>query len=340
MRYFTSDLHLGHRNIVDYARRPFPDTDVMAEHLINRWQQTVADGDEVWVLGDLVMGRLEDTMELLDRLPGQITLVPGNHDRCWAGWPHHKDPDRNAAKLDEWRRRYREHGVAEILDAPVSVEIAGTQVCAHHFPFAGGGDHSREERYEQWRLPDDGSWLLCGHVHDLFRQRGRQINVGVDAWGGELVSADEIAGLISRGPGDASPLPWPKHLGAYAPTSPRRSRAVRHAVASLTGDELSDKALRRLRTRLDTEWADVLDALREDGAGEVAASVERRLAPPEVASGPDPLVTGDDLIALGVPAGPRVGELLRWISGEQEAERLFTRQAALDAVRCQLGSGN
>jgi calcineurin-like phosphoesterase family protein len=39
MRYFSSDLHLGHRNIVDYARRPIPGTDAMAEHLADGYRQ-------------------------------------------------------------------------------------------------------------------------------------------------------------------------------------------------------------------------------------------------------------------------------------------------------------
>jgi len=338
MRYFTSDLHLGHRNIVDYARRPFRDTDEMAEHLIGRWHATVTDRDEVWVLGDLVMGRLDQTMALLDRLPGQVILVPGNHDRCWVGWPHAKDPAKNAAKLDEWRRRYLDQGVAEIIDAPVTVDISETKVRVHHFPFAGGGDHSREERYEEWRLADDGSWLLCGHVHDLFRQRGRQINVGVDAWGGELVSSDELAELISQRPTDASPLPWPEHLGPSGASTSTRSRAVRHAAVALMGDELSDKALRRLRNRAAAEWPAVLEVLREDGAGDLAMDVERRLLPPDADADaePAPLVTGGDIMALGVPAGPRVGELLRWISSEQEAQRLTTTDDALDALRARV----
>jgi len=175
---------------------------------------------------------------------------------------------------------------------------------------------------------------LCGHVHDLFRQRGRQINVGVDAWGGELVSSDQLAELISRKPTDASPLRWPEHLDP-GETTPPRSRAVRHALAALTGDELSDKALRRLRDRAATEWPAVLDALREDDAGDLAMDVERRLLPPDPGADaePAPLLTGGDITALGVPAGPRVGELLRWISSEQQAQRLTTTEAALDALR-------
>ena len=55
---------------------------------------------------------------------------------------------------------------------------------------------------------DDGAWLLCGHVHESWRQRGRMINVGVDAWGGRPVSEEALYELIDSGPADLETLPW------------------------------------------------------------------------------------------------------------------------------------
>ena len=49
--------------------------------------------------------------------------------------------------------------------------------------------------------------------------------------------------------------------------------------------------------------------------------------------------TGGDIMALGVPAGLRVGELLRWVHREQAAQRLATTEATLDAVRGRLADG-
>ena len=39
-------------------------------------------------------------------------------------------------------------------------------------------------------------------------QRGRQMNVGVDAWGGRPVAESEIAELVLAGPADLGPLAW------------------------------------------------------------------------------------------------------------------------------------
>ena len=63
------------------------------------------------------------------------------------------------------------------------------------------------------------------------------------------------------------------------------------------------------------------EALVEATAGETQA-----LRPP-------PLVTGRDLIAAGYEAGPRLGQILRWLEDEQLEGRLTTRDAALAAAK-------
>jgi hypothetical protein len=68
----------------------------------------------------------------------------------------------------------------------------GEQVQVSHFPYAETHPEQKRtgeldaptDKFTSWRPTDDGSWLLCGHVHEKRRQRGRMINVGVDAWGG------------------------------------------------------------------------------------------------------------------------------------------------------------
>ncbi len=73
-------------------------------------------------------------------------------------------------------------------------------------------------------------------------------------------------------------------------------------------------------------------------AGPRRGALERRLAviPPESVR-PPPLVTGDDLIARQVPAGPVYGEVLERLYTEQLEERLATREAALRRLDEMLG---
>jgi calcineurin-like phosphoesterase family protein len=215
MRWFTSDFHFGHKNISEYADRPFPHGEAgvpaMNEALIAAFNDRVAETDEVWILGDVAMGRLEKSLPLVGELNGAKILVAGNHDRCWPGHGH---------RADGWADTYLAAGFAEIMPGsvlagpPASVVLAGHGVLVSHFPYAGGGDSHGEDRFAQHRLPDRGGWLLCGHVHNSWRQRDRMINVGVDAWGGLPVSDRELAELIAAGPQDLPVLPWQATVGA------------------------------------------------------------------------------------------------------------------------------
>ena len=53
---------------------------------------------------------------------------------------------------------------------------------------------------------------------------------------------------------------------------------------------------------------------------------------------PEPLVTGNDLIEMGYPPGPRFKEVLTRVEDEQLEGRLTSREAALDFVKHQFGS--
>lgn len=197
--FLTSDLHLGHANIIAYTGRPYATIEAMNAALVERWCETVGDADEVWILGDLAMGRIAESLAPVASLPGRKILVPGNHDRCWTG--HRKGVER-------WRAEYLAAGIEQIVDAPARLGLTeGVAVLLDHFPYAGD---SRDEpdRYLEHRPVDRGGWLAHGHVHNAWRQRGRQINVGVDAWAGRPVSAETIASLIAAGPADLEPLRW------------------------------------------------------------------------------------------------------------------------------------
>ena len=83
--------------------------------------------------------------------------------------------------------------------------VGGHDVLACHFPYRG--DSQGLDRYPQARPPDTGGWLLHGHVHELWRQHQRMINVGCDAWDCRPVDEATLAALIEAGPGDLPPLP-------------------------------------------------------------------------------------------------------------------------------------
>jgi len=193
--WFTSDLHLGHANIIRYSDRPFTDVEAMNRALIDGWNDTVDRDDDVWVLGDFALGRIDATLPLAGRLHGRKHLLCGNHDRCWSG-----HGDRAAA----WVPRYRQAGFQEVRQGELELAVAGTKTRACHFPYVG--DSHDHDRYLDARPVDRGQWLLHGHVHERWRQRGRMVNVGVDAWGYRPVGEDDLARLVVAGPADLAPL--------------------------------------------------------------------------------------------------------------------------------------
>ena len=83
MIYYTSDLHLGHANIITHCNRPFSAVDEMDEVLIDNWNAKVTNADTVYVLGDLMFRNKRPAEAYLSRLKGRKHLVVGNHDKAW-----------------------------------------------------------------------------------------------------------------------------------------------------------------------------------------------------------------------------------------------------------------
>lgn len=218
--FITADHHFGHRNIIDYCKRPFPDVDRMREYFVEIWNHQVGPDDDVWVLGDFALGRLDES--LVADLNGHKMLLPGNHDRCFPG---HKKAARE-------RQRYLDAGFEAILDDPQTLTIAGQNVKISHFPFRSTGVLDEATvRYAEHRPVDNGGWLLHGHVHERWRIWGRQINVGVDAWAGHLVSADTIESIIREPDGDRDPDPWPRAAHLAGDELAAYEKRVRSSVA-------------------------------------------------------------------------------------------------------------
>ena len=198
MRFFTSDWHIGHENIIKFCDRPFASVKDMNQSILNTMNRAAGPEDELWILGDLAMGNWDYSMSLVKQLiAGRIVLVPGNHDKCH---PMHK-------KSEQYKERYASARM-EVAPTHVSLYMESHLVEVSHFPY--GGDSGHVDRFVDWRLKDEGSWLVCGHVHEKWRQMGRQINVGVDAWGGNPVSEDTIKQMIKLGPANINVMEWKK----------------------------------------------------------------------------------------------------------------------------------
>ncbi|MGI8756381.1 MAG: metallophosphoesterase [Acidimicrobiales bacterium] len=183
--WLTSDLHLGHANIIGYCDRPFADVEDMDRELVSRWRERVAPDDVVWVLGDFALGSIADGLALAQDLPGEKHLVAGNHDPCWPG---------NGRRHRPWVDRYRAAGFVEIVTT-CEIDLGeGVVLPACHFPYEG--DSHGGDRFLEWRPADHGRPLLHGHVHELWRVKDRQVNVGVDVWDFAPVDAATLRAVV------------------------------------------------------------------------------------------------------------------------------------------------
>ena len=85
MNYYISDLHLFHKNVVDEGRnfdhRPFKTLDEMHKKIIQNWNNTVTNADDVYILGDMLWRETEEAIALTSILKGRKHLIRGNHDR-------------------------------------------------------------------------------------------------------------------------------------------------------------------------------------------------------------------------------------------------------------------
>jgi calcineurin-like phosphoesterase family protein len=163
--FFHSDWHFNHAFVAE--TRGYSSAAEHDEALIERINSRVTKRDHIWVLGDLFMGSVSAGLEKIQRVNGVKHLVLGNHD---PGHPMHRK------SLPHTRR---------FLDVFDSVSLheqtrlpGGRKVLLSHFPYKG--DHHAQDRHRQWRLRDEGDWLIHGHVHDQWWVEGRQVNVGVD----------------------------------------------------------------------------------------------------------------------------------------------------------------
>ena len=194
--WFYSDPHFGHENIIEYCDRPFKNKDEMKEEMIQSYNNLVSPGDLVIFTGDVFFHHGKDEMkETLDRMHGRKILVRGNHD--------HKP-------------RTMMNAGFHISVESMELVIANERVLISHYPFAMpryrykiltffnkikrklGLKIKPLEKYHHKRPTNKGQFLIHGHTHDKIAYKGRQIHVGVDAWGYKPVNIQEISNLICK----------------------------------------------------------------------------------------------------------------------------------------------
>jgi len=166
-KYFTSDLHLGHTNIIKYNNRPFKTIEEMDKTLIRNWNETVQPDDEIFILGDLTMRKKGSALAYVFALNGKKHMIRGNHDLFLQDFK----------ETDSWFKWIKDYAV---------IEHEGTSLVLFHYPIV------------EWYGFGKGSIHLHGHLHNggsvapWDSSNTRVFNVGVDVCDFKPISVTEI----------------------------------------------------------------------------------------------------------------------------------------------------
>jgi len=171
--FFTSDLHLGHENVLS-IRKQFHDIKEQDDILIENWNNKVKKNDEVYILGDLSFRASTSISDYLSRMSGKKHLIVGNHDGTWM---------RKVNNLELY---------FQSIDYLKTMKFEKKQITLCHYPML------------EWpgsRYVESGtSFLIHGHIHNeidsevykyIKNFQPHALNAGVDINNFEPVTFEE-----------------------------------------------------------------------------------------------------------------------------------------------------
>ena len=167
MVFVTSDLHFCHDREFIWGARGYADVNEMNEAQVRKWNEVVTDEDEVWVLGDFMLGDFEQGLSYLKQLKGKIHVCLGNHD------------------TSKREKAYRDLGWDVQLCARMKYKKISFYLS--HYPTI---THNIDEK-ELWQVVVN----LCGHTHQIvnfYHDDPWMYHVGVDSHDGYPVSMDQV----------------------------------------------------------------------------------------------------------------------------------------------------
>lgn len=182
MIFFTADLHLGHKNIINYCERPFDDVHKMNSQIIEQINNKVHYDDELYILGDFCF-RGKNPIDYRSQINcSKVHIILGNHDKEQQ-FIEHLNQDNSVGF-------YSVNYVKEIIHCNQKIFLS-------HYP------------HRSWPASHKGSYHLYGHVHSKLNHEDinsnrKTLDVGVDncinynKTFGEPWSFKEIQSLFSK----------------------------------------------------------------------------------------------------------------------------------------------
>lgn len=148
--FITSDSHFHHKNILDFEPRPFKTMEEMNSGLIEEWNHVVRKTDTVYHLGDFCFGGVNEWIDVLNQLRGNIILIKGNHD-----------------KTKIVNRVLKEGYLSEYHSLGTVLKVEGMILNLSHYPMLIG---ARPKNFS-----------IHGHLHDQDTGVTNHVNIGIDS---------------------------------------------------------------------------------------------------------------------------------------------------------------
>lgn len=175
-KLFTSDLHIGHSNILKFepVTRPYKSIEEHNERLLKIINHHVNSHDTLYILGDIGFKTNWFTLaSFYLKINCNKVLIQGNHDKM---------TDKFLNSL----------GFQDIFQE-AKIKLGKEIVKLSHYPYQNtdGDYHKKSFKYP---VKEDDIWLLYGHIHSKGHTvdwNRAMINVGWDHWQ-RPVTADEI----------------------------------------------------------------------------------------------------------------------------------------------------
>jgi len=171
MIWITSDWHFCHDKEFLYKPRGFDNVADMNAAIVKNHNKVVKDTDDVYCLGDCVLNDLEQGIEYIKQLKGNIHIIKGNHDT-----------DR---KIEIYKTC---HNVVEICDIKIIKYSKKISFYLSHYPTLTG---NLDDMITKKKLIN-----ICGHSHTNNKftdiDKGLIYHVEVDAHNCYPVSIEQI----------------------------------------------------------------------------------------------------------------------------------------------------
>ena len=167
--FATSDLHFCHNREFIWGARGFKSIEEHDAEIIKRWNEVVTAEDDVYILGDLMLGDNAHGIQCLSQLNGKLHILTGNH--CTAA---------------RQKLYHTLENMVEFCGCATTIKYKKKQLYLSHYPTITSNMEAN---------PHQAVFNLYGHTHqttNFYNGQPFMYHVGVDSHNCYPVLLDDV----------------------------------------------------------------------------------------------------------------------------------------------------